>query len=166
MGFRTFYTKSMDRLQSGLMFLSGISLVLMSLFICWQVYTRYFLNSASFWTEPISILLVFILTFFGGAAVYRRDQHIALEFVYKSLPKHLHQTAEALIHLLMLLISIFMMTYGWSLVAATMNQTLPDIVWIPVGVSYMPIPLGGFFTTLFLVEKVFFRAPVSGSPTH
>ena len=43
----------------------------------------------------------------------------------------------------MLATNLFMLVWGISLVEATWNQTIPDFPAISVGLTYLPIPLGG-----------------------
>jgi TRAP-type C4-dicarboxylate transport system permease small subunit len=38
----------------------------------------------------------------------------------------------------------------------TMGQTLAELPWLPVGVTYAPLPLGAFLTLIFVVEKMVF----------
>jgi len=45
--------------------------VLISAVIPWAVFTRYVLNSAASWPEPLAVLLTIVLTFIGAAAGYR-----------------------------------------------------------------------------------------------
>ena len=44
------------------------------------------------------------------------------------------------------------MVWGAKLVQGTMGQTLADLPWLPVGWTYLPLPLGSFITLLFVVE--------------
>ena len=44
-----------------------VALVLVSAVIPWAVYTRYVLNSASSWPEPMAVLLTVGITFIGSA---------------------------------------------------------------------------------------------------
>src|SRR5947208_7239178 len=48
------------------------ALVLVSAVIPWAVYTRYILNSASSWPEPMAVLLTVGIAFSGSANCYRR----------------------------------------------------------------------------------------------
>jgi len=58
----------------------------------------------------------------------------------------------SLVHFLMAGICIFVMVWGAKLVQGTMGQTLADLPWLPVGWTYLPLPLGSFITLLFVVE--------------
>ncbi len=53
-------------------------------------------------------------------------------------------------------ISLFMIFYGAKLCLETMGQTLADLPWLPVGISYLPVPVGGLVTTLFVLERMAF----------
>jgi TRAP-type C4-dicarboxylate transport system permease small subunit len=35
-----------------------------------------------------------------------------------------------------------------------MGQSLPEIPWMPVGITYLPLPLGAFATMFFIVERM------------
>ena len=54
---------------------AGVALVLIAAVIPRGVFTRYVLNSAASWPEPMAILLMIVLTFFGSAACYRAGTH-------------------------------------------------------------------------------------------
>src|SRR5438105_11479669 len=68
--------RAMDVLYRVCAIIAGSALVLISLVVPWGVYTRYVLDSASSWPEPMAILLSIVLTFFGAAACYRSGVHM------------------------------------------------------------------------------------------
>jgi len=53
----------------------------------------------------------------------------------------------------------FMAMYGASLVEATWHNTIGDFPFLSVGVTYLPIPIGGLFLLLFVVERVLIGPP-------
>ena len=52
------------------------ALVLVSAVIPWAVYTRYVMNSAASWPEPMAVLLTVGMTFIGAANCYRQRIHM------------------------------------------------------------------------------------------
>jgi TRAP-type C4-dicarboxylate transport system permease small subunit len=62
------------------------------------------------------------------------------------------------VELLMLVISLFMLWYGSRLCLETMGQGLAALPWLPVGLTYLPVPVGGLVTLLFVLEKLIFGA--------
>src|ERR1051326_9631697 len=63
--------RAMDALYRACAIIAGSALVLISLVVPWGVYTRYVLESAASWPEPMAILLSIVLTFFGAPVCYR-----------------------------------------------------------------------------------------------
>jgi len=84
---RTALRKLMDVLYDACVIIAGIALVLISAVIPWAVYTRYVLNRAASWPEPMAVLLMIVLTFFGAAACYRVGLHMRVGFFVSLLPR-------------------------------------------------------------------------------
>jgi TRAP-type C4-dicarboxylate transport system permease small subunit len=157
------YIKLMDVLYFVCVFIAGAALFIMSMIIAWGVFTRYVLESGSFWPEPISIFLAIQLTFYGAAACYRAGSHIGLKMFAELLPPPLKRLQVHVVDLLMAAICLFMVTYGASLVKTTYFQAYPEFEYIRVGVAYSAIPIGGLITLLFVIEKVFFRPSLNAA---
>jgi len=153
------YRKMMDALYFGCVVIAGTALVVISAVIPWAVFTRYVLNSAASWPEPAAILLTIVLTFVGAAACYRRRLHMNVSFFVVMLPASLRAFAELLAELLVAAMALFMVVYGGKLVAATWYNTIPDFPFLSVGVTYLPIPIGGALLLLFVIERMIFGMP-------
>ncbi|MGH8692149.1 MAG: hypothetical protein ACREUS_14080, partial [Burkholderiales bacterium] len=48
----------------------------------------------------------------------------------------------------------FMVWYGGQLCITTWHQSISDFPGLSVGLTYMPIPLAGVLTLLFIVERI------------
>ncbi len=154
----------MDALYSACICVAGTALVLISAVIPWAVYTRYVLNRAASWPEPTAVLLMIVLTFFGAAACYRVGMHMRMSFFVALLPVPLQRISAFLVELLMALIALFMIDWGASLVATTWQNAFPDFPALSVGVTYLPIPLGGAILLLFVVERLVLGPPAPNEP--
>lgn len=139
--------------------IAGIGIAVQSVIIAWGVFTRYVLGMGSFWPEPIAIFLAIQVTFYGAAAVYRANAHIALDMFVRAAPAPARRICAWLVLALMAGISIFMVGYGASLVQQTFFQTYPEFQYIRVGAVYTAIPIGGLITLLFVIEKALGLAP-------
>jgi len=144
-----------DRLYLLCIWISGIAIFLMSLIIPWGVFARYVLGTGSTWPEPVAVLLMVTFTFLGAAASYRAGSHIAVGMLTDALPKPLQKACAGLVHLCMMGISIFVIVWGSKLSMETMGQTLGDLPWMAVGWTYIPLPLGGLMTLVFVLENLF-----------
>lgn len=134
---------------------AGLSMLTMALIIPWGIFARYVLGSGSSWPEPVAILLMVVFTFFGAAASYRASAHMAVNMATDRMPPALRQGAAILVQILMAVVCVFMAVKGWKLCANTWNQFLGEMPGLRVGVSYLPIPVGGVLTLMFVLEKLF-----------
>jgi TRAP-type C4-dicarboxylate transport system permease small subunit len=146
--------RALDVLYLACIWSAGSCIVLMTLFIPWGIFARYVLGHGSQWPEPISILLMVVFTFMGAAAAYRAGAHIAVAMLTDRLPQALRKPLRGAVHLLMLAVSGFMAVYGAKLSIETWGQNIPELTWLPVGLTYMPVPLGGLVTGLFVLEHM------------
>jgi TRAP-type C4-dicarboxylate transport system permease small subunit len=155
------YIRLMDRLYLACIWLAAGAIVIMSLIIPWGVFTRYVLGTGSQWPEPIAILLMMVFTFIGAACAYRAGGHIAVAMVTDRLPAALQGPLARLVDALMALVSLFVAWYGTQLCIGTWHQSIAEIPWMPVGLTYAALPLGALCTLLFVIERM-----VHGSQAH
>lgn len=153
------YVRAMDALYLLCAIIAGSALVMISAIIPWAVYTRYVLNSAASWPEPAAVLLTIWLTFFGAAACYRLRFHMNVSFFVLLMPERVQKVFNLLAELLMIVMALFMTVYGIKLVQATWLNTIADFPELSVGVTYLPIPLGGATLFLFVIERVLCGPP-------
>jgi TRAP-type C4-dicarboxylate transport system permease small subunit len=97
-----------------------------------------------------------VFTFLGAAAAYRAGAHIAVAMVTDRLPRSVRQVTAYVVHALMVVVALFMAFYGSKLCMETWGQNIGEIPWMPVGATYLPVPLGGFLTLIFIVEHLVF----------
>ena len=145
---------ALDRLYLACIWLAGIAIFLMSLIIPVGVFMRYVLGFGAQWPEPIAILLMMVFTFIGAAAAYRAGGHIAVGMLTDVLPAPLQAALAKLVHLLMLGVCGFVVLYGARLCRDTMGQSIAELPILPVGLTYLPIPLGALATAIFVLEHL------------
>ena len=160
---RLAFRRGMDVFYWMCVVLGGTALVLISAVIPWAVYTRYVLNQAASWPEPFAVLLTIVLTFFGAAACYRTGRHMNISFFIGMLPAGVRGAVDLLAEALVGLFALFMAFYGAKLVAATWYNTIPDFPALSVGLTYLPIPVGGVLLFCFVVERVTLGPPQDGA---
>jgi TRAP-type C4-dicarboxylate transport system permease small subunit len=153
------YRKIMDLLYWVCVWIAGTALVLISAVIPWAVFTRYVLNSASSWPERTAVLLTIVLTFIGTAACYRAQLHMNVSYFAMMLPPRYRRWVELLVEIMVGAMSLFMVVYGAKLVEATWYNTIDEFPELSVGLTYLPIPLGGVALFLFVLERIIIGAP-------
>ena len=93
MGHDISLSQAMDALHRGCEILAGTALVLITAIIPYGVFSRYVLNSAASWPEPMAVLLMIVLSFF------RRWSAIAsIHIGVGVLPAYLNVAARPALH--------------------------------------------------------------------
>jgi TRAP-type C4-dicarboxylate transport system permease small subunit len=144
-----------------------LALVLVSAIIPWGVYTRYVLNSAASWPEPMAVLLTIGITFIGAANCYRQRIHMNMTVGTDLLPLRLRAASAVVSELLMGVMALFMLVWGMKLVLATWGNSVDEFPWLSVGVTYLPIAVSGTMMFLFVIERLTIGPPPStGGDAH
>jgi TRAP-type C4-dicarboxylate transport system permease small subunit len=157
------YFRAMDAIHRACLIVAGGCLVIITLIIPYGVFTRYVLNSAASWPEPLATLLMIVMSFTAAIVCYREYLHIGVGV----LPVYLKEPAKTylgwFLETCMLVTNLFMLVWGLKLVEATYFQVIAEFPILSVGISYLPIPLGGGLTALFVIERMmtgkFFQEP-------
>jgi TRAP-type C4-dicarboxylate transport system permease small subunit len=156
---RQSYRRLMQLLYIGCIVLSGLAMVAITLMIPSGVFMRYVMNDPLQWPEPASVIMMVFFSFIGGAAVYRANQQIAVEALMKAVNPPSRAAMQWGVHGFMLLIAAFMLGYGAHLCYVTRGNTIAEFPSLSTGIVYLPIPLGGLLTLLFIVEKIWLGEP-------
>jgi TRAP-type C4-dicarboxylate transport system permease small subunit len=108
-----------------------------------------------------------VFSFFSAAVCYRDNLHIAVMALPNAVSPAVRTVLGWLAELGMVATNIFMLVWGVKLVDTTWHQVIAEFPLLSVGVTYLPIPVGGAITTLFVIERLWtgalFAAPESGS---
>jgi TRAP-type C4-dicarboxylate transport system permease small subunit len=153
------YQRIMEALYLGCVGVSGAAVVLITLAIPYGVVMRYLLHSPQSWPEPLSVLLMVVFTFIGGAGVYRAQVHIRINALLDAVKPAVRMNMLFVADLLMVLACLFMIGYGAVLVRTTWAQSIAEFPGLSVGLTYLPIPLSGLLTLLFVIEYLWIGAP-------
>ncbi len=148
------YFRAMDTLHRLCMVIAGFCLVVITLIIPWGVFTRYVLNIGSSWPEPMAVFLMIWFSFMSAALCYREGLHIGVKVIPDMLGGTSRIVIGWLIEACMAFTNVFMLVWGMKLVQTTWYSTLADFPMITAGFSYLPVPLGGAITTLFVIERL------------
>ncbi len=106
------------------------------------------------------------LSFLSAVICYREHLHIAVGWIPNMLSAPLRLALGFLIEGCMLATNLFLLWFGTSLVQTTWYQSIAEFPIVSVGVSYLPVPIGGLVTVLYSIERFlkldFFPPPPEG----
>ena len=149
----------MEGLYIACVAISGLALVVITLMIPLGVFFRYVANSPLSWPEPASVVLMVVFSFLGGAAVYRANGHIAVEALLNAVPPKVRGAMAWGVDACMMATALFMLGYGAHLCWIMQHQTMAEFPALKVAYVYLPIPIAGLLTALFIVERLWVGPP-------
>src|SRR5688500_9024896 len=130
------YFRAMDVIHRGCVIVAGACLVIITIIIPYGVFTRYVLNSASSWPEPLATLLMIVLSFVSAIVCYREYLHIGVGVLPALLDGKSKQLLGWFLEACMLSTNLFMFWWGLKLVGTTWHQIIAEFPIMSVGLSY------------------------------
>ncbi len=153
------YREAMEWLYIACIGIAGLGLVVITLMIPVGVFMRYAMNNPQSWPEPAAVVLMVMLSFLGGAAVYRANVHVAVEALLNAVTPSTRRLMLWGVDACVGATALFMIFYGIQLCIVTHFQTMAEFPSLSVAVVYAPIPVSGLVTLLFLIERVWIGTP-------
>ena len=153
------YAQFMEWLYVACVVLSGTALVVITLIIPLGVFMRYAMNNPLSWPEPASVIMMVMFSFIGGAAVYRANVHIAVEALLNAVKPEVRRYMLWGVDACMGATALFMLGYGIQLCRVTQYSTMAEFPSVSQATVYLPIPIAGLLTLLFLIERVWVGDP-------
>mgnify|MGYP002652092819 CR=1 FL=1 len=112
-------------------------------------------------------LLMIVVSFLSAVVCYREYLHIGVGVLPAFLPPEAKALLGWVLEACMLATNLFMVVWGVSLVETTWFQSIAEFPIVSAGMAYLPIPVGGALTALFVVERLltqkFFADPPAES---
>ena len=149
----------MQALYLACIVISGLTLVAITLIIPLGVFMRYAINSALSWPEPAAAIMMVMFSFLGGAAVYRAKVHVAVEALLNAVSGQNRKIMLWGVDACMIATALFMLYYGAHLCYMLWNQSIAEFPGLSVGLTYLPIPIAGALTLLFIIERIWLGEP-------
>src|SRR5213592_1415972 len=116
------YIRAMDALHGVCLFVAGAGLVIITVIVPYGVFTRYVLNSAASWPEPLATLLMIVVSFLSAVVCYREYLHIGVGVLPAFLPGPAKALLGWFLEACMLATNLFMLVWGIKLAQATWYQ--------------------------------------------
>lgn len=142
----------LNKLESIITIITGGMVILLTLLISWQVFSRYVLNTGQFWAEELAVISMMWVGFLGTAAALWSDSHIGLNLFVDRFPIFIKKWVIALRYIITATFSLILFYNGIILVKKTMCGTLSALE-IPIGYSYLIVPISAFLLVFFSVIK-------------
>lgn len=150
----------LDRTERLITAATAVIMIILSALICWQVFSRYVLNSSPFWIEEISVISLMWIGLLGAAGCVWTESHMSLELVVSRLPETVRIWLRALTDMAIAGFALFLCDRGFFLVQRMMSGTLSSLP-LAVGYTYLVLPIAGGLMVLFALVRA-----ISGVSRH
>jgi TRAP-type C4-dicarboxylate transport system permease small subunit len=123
---------------SGYRFEAWIALAffwVLALTVCYQFFTRYFMNDSASWTEEIARYLLICTVFIGIAAAVRESRHIHVDFVYRLVPRPVGRVLSTIVDGMQILFFGFVTVLTWQMMQKMGNYKM-TIIELPMNLVY------------------------------
>jgi len=123
--------------------------------VLWQVFTRFFTDSPSSFTDELARYLMIWLGILGAAYVAGKNEHVAIDVLLKKARPKRQQFLVQLIRYSILAFAFFGMVLGGGrLVYITFKlQQYSPALQIPLAVVYAVIPLSGLLIVFYKLSQ-------------
>jgi len=144
--------RSLDAVERGLMWLSGLFLATFTITVLLDVTTR-FTGTPILWLQEVTLGAFVWGVFIGGAVAVRRNEHFLLARIATSLQGRSRMVIETASHLVLLAVALFLALFGFSFFMLGFGiHSQPS--GTPVAVITAAIPISGALIALFTVERL------------
>jgi len=144
--------RSLDWLENALMIGCGICLACFSTSVFLDVVTRE-IGHPWLWLQEVTSAFFTYGIFCGTAVAVRRQDHLQLSAMTEMMGGRLREGAEAFTRLVVLLIGLCMVVFGWqNFLQGFSSFRMPSMT--PIAYLYWPIPVCGALVVLFSAEQI------------
>jgi TRAP-type C4-dicarboxylate transport system permease small subunit len=119
----------------------------------YQVLTRFIFNAPSTWSETLSRAAMIWCVFLGAAATFRSGYMMAVEVIYKLVPRRTLLALEVVIGACSLLVLGVLVVFGVQMTLRVGNQTLSALE-VSMSWPYAAIPVGSAFAMLAIIARL------------
>lgn len=133
----------------------AVLVAVMVLACCWQVVTRFVLNSPSKYTEELLRYLLIWLTMLGAPYAYGAGKQLAIDLLVVKFSPRGQVLTRIFVEIIVLILSAAALVYGGITVALNAHGQISAAMQLPMELYYACIPIGGALMILYSLDRLF-----------
>ena len=135
--------------------LCTILLVVMTLLVVWQVFTRYCLNDPASFTEELVRDFLIWTGFIGAAYAFSSREHMALTFVRDRFDAPTRKTITIIVDAIILIFAFSILVVGGTKLAISASMEYSALLGIPRSLVYSMAPISGVFIIIAQIVNLY-----------
>lgn len=129
-----------------------VALAFSTLLIFVQVVFRYVLNNSITWSEELARYIFIWLIWLGTSVSMKQKEHIRMDMLSNALHGKAKVALDLFSNILMLVFCVFLVIYGWQLVASMMTRgNLSVALRLPMWIVYLSLPFSQLIVALRVI---------------
>ncbi len=126
----------------------------MAVVCCWQVITRFVLNSPSKYTEEILRYALIWMTMLGVPYAYGQDRHISINIITKGFSPKGSLATKLVIEVIVSILCVTVFIIGGIMVTNNSAGQISPALQMPMQLYYAGLPISGALTLLFSFQRM------------
>ncbi len=135
-------------------FLTCSMMIAMVLVACWQVFTRFVLNSPSTVSEEFLRYSLIWLTMLGSAYAYGKKKHLAVVFVARKVPAKFKFYVDLLVEFIVLAFILVILLYGGTQAYQNSIGQVSSALNMPTQYLYLSVVVSGVLFAFYAVIHI------------
>lgn len=135
--------------------LCTLLLVMMTLLVLWQVFSRYVLNAPSSFTEELVRYFLIWTGFIGAAYAFSTREHMALTFLRDKLPTDKIRLVTIIVDAIILIFALSILVVGGIKLAVAAKMEYSALLGIPRSLVYAMAPISGVFIIVAQIVNLY-----------
>ena len=131
-----------------------VIMMIMTILVSWQVFTRYVFNKPSAVTEQLTQYLFIWLVLFGSAFIFGKREHMQIIFIKDKFPVKIGMICDIFQEIIVFIFTIGVLVGGGYLSSVRQMAQTDAALQIPMGVIYIAIPLSGVFIIFYSILNI------------
>lgn len=127
-------------------------MAVISIIIPYEVFGRYFLGDAPYWSGELTVFALVWVSMLGAAVGLPRGYQIGMTFFIERLTGGAGRLVRFLGHLVTLVILSVLIIYGFEQTLVNQTQT-SAAMQISMAIPYLAVPVGAFLMWLVTLER-------------
>lgn len=145
-------TKIYDSLEA---FVLVLALAFSTLLIFVQVIFRYVLNDSITWSEELARYIFIWMIWLGTSVSMKQKEHIRMDMLMNAVHGKGKLVLDLVSGIIMLAFCIFLVKYGWDLVASMMSRGNKSVALrLPMWIVYSSLPFSQLIVALRLIGSI------------
>lgn len=128
-------------------------IILMTLIICWQVFSRFELGKSPSWSQELSLLLMVWGGFLSIALGFQDNTHIQVTLLVNKFSTLWQKVIQIMNRLVAFLFGLFMIYQGGGFAMDMRTSLIPGLK-LPSIVLYSAVPVAGILIAIYLLAEL------------